>query len=264
MAESAALTIPRWLEDHCERLQDQGSNIRNLNLNIRRLNANMMQALTAALLKNQRIEAINLTSSLSHDPDHTFIPFLPVLNRHPSLEIIHLSYNRLKCIPSIGSTLRQNTHLFELYLDYNQLTTQTAVSLADGLRQTQTLRVLQLNSNRIGDAGGQALALALRENGSLRVLGMNQNQLGKNAAMALFSSLEDNLSLTNLQIDQNPDISLYAPPLLYIVHTNEAGRYLLRKRTTVVRSIWPLVLKRLDFNMMYFFLKECPDLIPSS
>jgi hypothetical protein len=25
-----------------------------------------------------------------------------------------------------------------------------------------------------------------------------------------------------------------------------------------------LVLKRLDFNMMYFFLKECPDLIPSS
>lgn len=263
MAEAGVLTIPRWLEQHCERLQDKGSNIRNLNLNIRRLDVFMLQALATALLKNPRIETINLTSALSRDPDNTILPFLLVLSRHPSLEFIHLSYNRLKSIPSIGIALRQNSHLHELYLDYNRLSAQSAVALADGLRQNRTLRVLQLNSNRIGDAGGKALALALGENRSLRVLGMNQNHLGKATAVALSSSLEENLWLTNLQIDKNPDLSRYAPLLLYIVRTNKAGRYLLRKRKITMRSIWPLVLERLDCDMMYFFLKECPDLIPS-
>eukprot|EP00980_Cylindrotheca_fusiformis_P027413 scaffold20339_cov128-Cylindrotheca_fusiformis.AAC.13 len=254
--EAAVLTIPRWLEEQCERLQDTGTNIRNLNLNIRRLNVIMLQALASALLKNPRIETINLTSSLSRDPDHTILPFLLVLSKHPSLEFIHLSYNRLKSVPSIGITLCQNTQLLELYLDYNLLTAQTAIALAEGLQQNQTLRVLQLNSNRIGDEGGVALALALRKNKSLRVLGMNRNQLGKASAMTLFSSLEENLWLTSLQIDKNPDLACYTPLLLYIVRTNKAGRYLLRNRRKIPRGLWPLVLKRLDHDMIS--LKKLP------
>lgn len=262
MAHASITPIPSWLEEHCFRLQDEGANVQNLNLNLRRLTNRMMQALTEALLKSQRIEIINLTSALSgHDPNHVILPFIPVLNGHPSLRIIYLSYNRLQAASAIGATLRRNTTLLELYLDYNQLNTATAIALAYGLEKNQTLRVLQLNSNKIGDAGGKALALALRDNTCLKSLGMNRNQLGMSTGAAFLSVLEDNLSLTTIHIEENPDLVPLAPIVKYMVRTNKAGRYLLKDNTGKFQSIWPLLLRRLDPDMMYFFLKENPDSI---
>lgn len=262
MASIQSLTIPKWLSDHCDRLQDEESQIQNLNLNIRRLNVDMIHALSEALMKNNDIETINLTSALFHDHERSLTPFMEVLRRHPSLRAIHLSYNRLRHIHAIEQPLRSNTQLRELYLDYNRLNCDTAVSLANVLRHNTKLTVLQLNSNRIGDVGGEAIALSLKENSTLQFLGMRSNQLGKRTAKAMISTLKVNTSLTSLQIDKNPDLDDKVPLLTYIVQSNLAGRYLLGQKHEVPHSLWPSLFSQLEHDMLFFFLTENPEIIP--
>jgi hypothetical protein len=233
-------------------------------LNIRRLDPDMMCALAKALIHNPRIEIINLTSSLIH-PNQTILPLAHVL-AYPqkSLQVIHLSYNRLEHAASIGDALRTNYTLQELYFDYNRLDSASAISLANGLRQNQTLRVLQLNSNCIGDVGGQALGRALKYNTTLKKLGLNRNQLGDNSGRALVQGLvqDNNVSLTILQLDENPLLSSYAALLQYYVRTNLVGRYMLGAGVISLWSLWPLVLQNLEADMIFFFLTEKPDLVP--
>lgn len=261
MAAEGPLIIPKWLSDHCDRLQDEESQIQNLNLNIRRLNVDMIQALSEALMKNKDIETINLTSALFNDQERGLVPFLQVLQKHPSLRAIHLSYNRLRHVHAIEQPLRSNTQLRELYLDYNQLNCDTAISLANVLRHNTTLTVLQLNSNRIGDLGGEAIARSLSENSTLKFLGMRSNQLGGRTAKAIMSSLEVNMSLTTLQIDKNPDLDDKVLLLMHIVQTNRAGRYLLGQKHETPHSLWPSLFSQLDCEMLFFFLTEHPELI---
>lgn len=262
--DASMVSIPSWLKENCFRLQD--NSIKNLNLNLRRLNTIMMQALTQALMGSKRIEIINLTSSLSgYDPNRVILPFIPVLEGHSTLRIIYLSYNRLQTVSAIGDTLQRNTHLQELYLDHNQLNTETALALALGLKKNRTLRVLQLNSNRIGDKGGRAVALALRDNYCLKSLGMSRNQLGLCTGAAFVYALENNFRLTSIEIKENPDLCSFEPLLKYMVRTNKAGRYLLRENKNRMSSLWPLLLPKLDPDMIYFFIKENPEgLLPVS
>lgn len=261
MTNMQTLPIPKWLSDHCDRLQDEESQIQNLNLNIRRLNSGMIKALSDALMKNSDIESINLTSALLQDQEQNLLPFMKVLQKHSSLRAIHLSYNRMRHFHGIEQSLRDNTHLRELYLDYNRLHCDTAIELANALKENTTLAVLQLNSNSIGDVGGKAIADALQNNNTLKLLGMGQNQLGKKTADAMRSSLKVNTTLTTLQIDRNPDMEGDIGGLTQIVQCNRAGRYLLRKQNDIPHALWPSLFQKLDFNMMFFFLSEQPQLL---
>jgi hypothetical protein len=260
---TTATALPPWLEEHCFRLQDDTSNILNLNLNIRRLDPDMMCALATALIHNPRIEIINLTSSLIH-PNQTILPLADVL-AYPqkSLQVIHLSYNRLEHAASIGDALRTNSTLQELYLDYNRVDSASAISLANGLRQNQTLRVLQLNSNSIGDVGGQALGNALKYNTTLQKLGLCRNQLGDASGRALVQGLvqDNNVTLMTLQLDGNPLLSPWVALLQYYVRANQVGRYMLGAGEDRIWSLWPLVLQSLEADMMFFFLREKPYLV---
>mmetsp|Transcript_13624 Transcript_13624/g.32928 ORF Transcript_13624/g.32928 Transcript_13624/m.32928 type:complete len:264 (+) Transcript_13624:1047-1838(+) len=261
MAAVSTPAIPKWLTDHCDRLQDEESQIQNLNLNIRRLNVDMIHALSDALMNNNDIETINLTSALFQDQERGLGPFMKVLRKHKTLAIIHLSYNRLRHVHAIEQPLRSNTHLRELYLDYNRLNCDTAISLANVLKHNTNLTVLQLNSNRIGDVGGEAIANSLKANTTLKFLGMRSNQLGKRTANAMLSSLKVNMSLTTLQIDKNPDLEENVPLLAHIVQSNRAGRYLLGQKDEVPRALWPLLFEQLECDMLLFFLTEHPELI---
>lgn len=261
MAAVPRLAVPKWLSDHCDRLEDEQSQIRNLNLNIRRLNVDMIQFLSEALMKNNDIQTINLTSALFQDQERGLVPLMKVLRKHPSLRAIHLSYNRLRQVRAIEQTLRSNTQLCELFLDYNLLNRDTAISLATVLKHNTKLNVLQLNSNRIGDVGGEAIAVALKDNSTLEFLGMRSNQLGKRTANAMFSSLKTNMSLTTLEIDMNPDLEESVPLLSYIVQSNRTGRYLLGQKDEVPRGLWPLLFQQLELEMLFFFLTEHPELM---
>jgi hypothetical protein len=290
-AAAAHPLLPSWLEEHCVRLNEPNSTISNLNLNIRRFNHEMMQALAKALSDNKRIQIINMTSALSslsgnnnnsntttnnsnsNHPDAILLPLSHVLSYHASLEIVHLSYNQLEDASSLGVVLQTNTRLVELYLDYNRLNCKTAMALAHGLRHNRTLLVLQLNSNRIGDVGGQALGMALRDNATLTTLSLLRNHypLGALTGQAFHHALYYNVTLTKLQLDETPFLAPYCARLQYITRANQVGRYLLRIHSTETKqqssylmgSLWPLIFERLESDMIYFYLQEKPDLVPS-
>lgn len=280
MTTTIAVPLPPWLEEHCFRLEETDSQIRNLNLNIRHLNLEMMQALCKALLANSRIEIINLTSSFlnhAHDPN-ILVALAQVLARnHPSLRIIHLSYNRLQHVHALGAALKTNTQLHELHLDHNQLENQSAIALAHGLSHNSSIRLLNLNSNRIGDTGGQALAWALQSNSTLRTLELSRNpSMGDATGRALAKAIieDGNVTLQHLLLDSNPQMMQYNGILQYYVRANQAGRYLLLRQSSDAMNdeqhplhdclwrLWPLVLQGLEPDMIYFFLRETPDLAP--
>ena len=256
--------IPRWLNEHCVRLVAIDADIVNLNLNIRRLNRPMMEALAKALAHNTKIEIVNFTSSFMNTNDETAILPLTevVLPNHPSLQIVHLSYNRFTNIISIGQALQTNTTLRELYLDYNCLTKTSAIAIANGLMTNRTLQVLRLQSNQIGDEGGIALANALRTNTTLQELGLSKNQLGSSTGHALLDTLQHhNISLKRLTLAENPNI----PPVLrlkvqYYVRANQVGRHVLRQQQKFNINLWPSVLEQLEPDMTYYFLQQKPDL----
>ena len=255
-------TLPPWLEEHCLRLQAKNSDIINLNLNIRRLDESMMEALAKALRNNHVIEIVNLTSALIQ-PEQALLPLAQVvLPNHPSLQTIHLSYNRLENVTALGLALQTNKSLLELYLDYNLINTSSAVALARGIAQNNTLQVLQLNFNRIGDQGGRALGNALQSNKSLRQLGLKKNILGPDSASVFMEVLLENVTLTRLNLDENSNFPASAfQKVQYYIRSNQVGRYLLRDRF-LPAGLWSLTLEGLEPTMMFFFLKRKPDLIP--
>jgi Ran GTPase-activating protein (RanGAP) involved in mRNA processing and transport len=304
--------LPPWLEHLCQRLelyskntektrclvphhrpptgtttstQDATCIISNLNLNLRRFDHRMMKALVNALEQNTQIQVINMTSSLVYSAnnnntagiDQTLLLLAELLQHHPSLQVIHLSYNRLSNADCLGQTLSTNTCILqELYLDHNQLSPESAVSLAEGLtmasarnnnKNTQ-LQVLCLNSNRIGDVGGEALGRLLQTNTSLKRLQLANNRLGPRSALALWEALEQhsNVTLIELRLDENPLLlaqsTVRASRIQQLVRANQVGRYLLQHdEPTPPVGLWPLVLEGLEADAQYYFLQEFPTLV---
>ncbi len=277
MAASASTSLPPWLQDHCHRLTSVSSNqschfdsvITNLNLNLRRLDFQMMEALVEALAQNNQIRIINLTSTLATltntTSDHTLIPLSNLMRLHSSLEVVHLSYNRLVNALHLGQALATNTCLVELYLDHNQLTDDAAIAIAQGLLQNPNtrLQVLYLNSNQIGDSGGEAIGNLLKTNTSIKRLDLTKNHrlLGSRTANMFSDALETNMTLVELSLDENPNLQHATISILQLVQANRAGRYLLHHFPTPPIGLWPMVLEGLESDTQYFFLQERPTLV---
>jgi Ran GTPase-activating protein (RanGAP) involved in mRNA processing and transport len=271
--------------DHIVRLEDEGSNLRNLNLNIRRLTPEMILKLSQAVKSNRRIEVINMTSSLSsstqnHNSTTAMLsPLALAIESHFSLTTLHLSYNRLHDASVLAYSLAKNqSSLLELNLDHNALDTQTAFAMAKMLHTNTRLRTLQLNSNPLQDEGGAAIATALRHNTSLQSLGMARTGVASATVSSFIQTLGTNVTLTDLRLERNEPClpTKISHHCLYIVQANNSGRYLLRDHKQNKkndsnedtsdynnRGLWPLVLKGLEPSMIYFFLREKPSLVPS-
>jgi Leucine-rich repeat (LRR) protein len=184
------MSIPSWLQEHCFRLSVKDEQLTNLNLNIRKLDSQMMKALAASLRDNPFLVVLNLTSSLANDETALTPLAQSVLPYHQSLQVIHLSYNRLTDVGAIGLALGTNKMLTELFLDYNQVGAASAHYIADGLRQNTKLQGLQLSHNKIRDKGCQANASALRKNYALLTSRLDRNGITDIGAASLLSALE--------------------------------------------------------------------------
>jgi hypothetical protein len=152
---STTSTLPQWFQLQCIQLRDDACTIQNLNFNIRRLSPSMMVALADALYDNVSIRELNLTSSLvmaasqqlqqCNNHSAMLLPLAQAIQQHPSLTILHLSYNRLVDVSCLAYCISQKQQgcsnmksLTALHLDYNHLTTSTALSLAKVLQTNQT------------------------------------------------------------------------------------------------------------------------------
>jgi hypothetical protein len=255
------MPIPPWFEEHCSRLTANDEGLTNLNLNIRRLDRDMVEALSTALLNNTVLVVLNLTSSLQNNPDAVVPLAETVLPHHPSLQVLHLSYNRLTDVRFIGSALRTNSCLEEVYLDYGQIGAESAYYLADGLSKNKTLRVLQLNYNAVGDKGAQALATALHENDSLRRLGLERNGITEQGATALEVALRSNVTLTSVHLDRNAIPETVRRQIQLYCRANEAGRSQLLQ-DSLEYTEWLNILSGVkdDPDLRFFFVRLRPDL----
>ena len=223
-----------------------------------------MQTLCKALLENDAIEIVNFTTSFQRSPAAT----LSVLSRavlpfHPSLKILHLSYNRLQDVRALGKALESNRNLEELYLDYNQIDCDSAIFLAKGLGRNSTLKVLQLNSNSIGETGGEALGEVLySRNHTLQRLGLRNNQLGLHSTRAFSEALSNNYALCVLELHENHRIPRQCMESLhFLAKANNAGRYALRDHYFPLAR-WSIILENLKPDMVMFFLGQKPALVP--
>mmetsp|Transcript_5977 Transcript_5977/g.17305 ORF Transcript_5977/g.17305 Transcript_5977/m.17305 type:complete len:313 (-) Transcript_5977:26-964(-) len=272
--------LPSWLQEHCQRLMDGEESIRNLNLNLRRMDPRMMRALVLAL-KQHDIQAMNMTSTLDIrglNSDETLLPLALLLKEHSTLQLIHLSYNQLEDVSILKESLSQPTCVLqELHLDHNQLTTASAIALAEGLAQNpqSCLKTLHLNSNRIGDKGGVALGKMLMSNTSLRKLCLAKNRLGRNSLQSFWQALHtNNTTLWELQLDDNPKLHSFIQikgQMQRYLQANRAGRYLLHQDPPPPLSLWPHVLERCTrqssscipprlSDPQFYFLQEVPAL----
>src|SRR3569832_435009 len=106
------MSIPPWLQEHCDRLVANDLSLTNLNLNIRRLDDRQLHALAVTMSQNYHLLVLNLTSSLTSSD----IATIQAVVDHVTLSLLHLSYNRLEMAVSLS-----HSSLVELYLDHNAL-----------------------------------------------------------------------------------------------------------------------------------------------
>lgn len=265
--------IPPWLEEHCERLTDNTDpTLTNLNLNIRRLNLEQLHALCSALRQNNLLTTLNLTNSLVNNTTATKLVLMDELRdvlRYPTttLHVLHLSYNQLRAVTSLGEALSAPNHcrLRELHLDYNLLEDDTITHLAHGLANNTQLQNLQLHHNRLTDASAVALANMLQHNTTLQTLDIHCNNIGTRGAMALLQVLQlHNVSIRHLRLDQNDALPLQIlTRVAFFTKLNRCGR---RHWSTVrTLSAWPSILTRTgDHADVIFWLLQQPTLPLSS
>lgn len=219
-----------------------------------------MRLLAQALEGNRSLKVLNLVASITTPHAETVIAqVLPLTG----LEKLHLSYNHISNVISLGTALRGTTCLKELYLDFNNIS--NALPLVEFLKVNQMagLEIIQLNCNNIGDCGAIAFGELLKTNTSLCRLYLGRNNITNVGAMALLQGLESNVSLMELHLDGNVDISQELVDRIdYLVKANQFGRYLLRQEGHLPAAFWPHLLGRVrkEPNLVYFFVTSKPDL----
>jgi Ran GTPase-activating protein (RanGAP) involved in mRNA processing and transport len=264
MTEQVTSEIPPWLKEHCTRLSGGDHELTNLNLNIRRMDKRMMTLFSQSLQDNNTLLVLNLTSSLMNNmkDEDALRPFAEiVLPCHRSLKVLHLSYNRIQEVSTLGMALTTNNHLQEVYLDHNRIDGRGAQSLAEGLRKNSTLKVLCLSYNDIGDTGCEALAKALESNTSLLRLSLERNSISTVGAASLQSALQNNDTIRNIGLDLNDILPEQTACIRIVCRANEAGRKFLTHHQLSL-GIWPALLEQLseEPDLLYFFLHAKPDL----
>lgn len=216
-----------------------------------------MCLLAQALQGNHSLKVLNLVASITTPHAETVIAqVLPTTG----LEKLHLSYNHVSNVVSLGMALRASP-LKEIYLDFNNIT--DALPLVEGVTNGSKLEVIQLNCNSIGDVGAIAFGELLKTNTSLRKLYLGRNNIGMKGALALLKGLEYNCSLLELHLDGNVDISQeLVDQIDYLVNANRNGRYLLKQEGHLPMAFWPHLLDRVgrEPNLIYFFVTSKPDL----
>jgi Ran GTPase-activating protein (RanGAP) involved in mRNA processing and transport len=255
--------IPFWLIEQCDRLRSKDERLTNLNLNIRRLDGFMIQALFTALHHNRSLRILNLTSALMHNP-LAINGLAEIIKRNDtSLQVLHLSYNRLSDITQLADAVATNDTLMELHLDYNQIHAPSALALARALQHNSTLRILKLNHNAVGDEGCCALAQhALASNTTLRTLGLRSNHITEHGCVALrHVLLAQNVSIHCIDLEQNEMSDSSKDYVTTLCRANAHGRDYLHNGVLPM-AYWPWILERMrhDPSLLFLFLNSKPDL----
>lgn len=259
MDGQASSSYPTWFGELCARLS-KGNDLHNLNLNLRRLDRRMMALLSESLRNNCTLRVLNLTGSLSSEGALEPLGSV-VLPHHDSIQVLHLSYNAITDVSSLGAAFSSNKSLREVYLDHNRIDSHGARCFSEGLVRNTSLKILCLGYNQIGDSGSLTLAKALCRNESLEQLTLERNAISCAGAQAWEGALSHNVDMKLIRLDYNPIARRLCDRINILCRANEAGRKFLPD-PSLTHALWTKILARVsnDRDVLYYFLRARPDL----
>ncbi|KAL6049222.1 hypothetical protein QOT17_020612 [Balamuthia mandrillaris] len=118
--------------------------------------------------------------------------------------VVEASALRDHKVELICHSLLRNTCVEELHLEFNMITAEGAVHLAELIRHNTRLHSLRLANNLLGNEGCLLLLKALKENKSLKSLDLKNNRIdGKDVSLAIVKKLQKNSTLVELQLEEN-------------------------------------------------------------
>jgi len=127
-----------------------------------------------------------------------------MINTLEGLKSLDLSFNDLgdEGMDCICQAIKDNTHLTQLTIGANGLSSSCGKSVEDLLVNNTTLTSLNLIDNRIGYDGTVHIASALKSNSTLRELNLNKNCLGFDGFCALADGMKFNHGVRTLQLNR--------------------------------------------------------------
>ena len=100
----------------------------------------------------------------------------------------------------MAETLRINTTLVSLTLDYNELEDEGGRAIADALRCNTTLSLLSLSVNQLGEQTVWAMSELMRDYTTLTSLALDGNDLWNfNDSQAFRNALDNNTTLQDFK-----------------------------------------------------------------
>ena len=183
------------------------------------------------------------------------------------VENLDLNQNEIgsRGVMVLAKTLRTNKKLVSLNISFNSIGDEGATAVAAALVCNNTLRCIDMRRCGITNQGAQAIAEEyLPRMQGLRELVLIKNDITTEGSAALLQGLRQNVEIENLHI-QDKVSDPVSREIIHWIRLNKAGRRIFRKTNAVQASLWPHVYGRIsdNFDMLYHFIKEKPDLIQS-
>ncbi|KAF9924630.1 Leucine-rich repeat-containing protein 34 [Linnemannia zychae] len=188
--EQGARSIASLLADTTE----NNAGLREIDLSDNELTEQGGIAITGALKSNKALQKLRMSSSMDpplpvEEGDEDKIQWdhdIEALNKPLSVDqVAEILSDGDAVLEALSDSLKYNSTLQEIWMDYCNITSVGISYLADALRSNQGLTTVRMRNNRIGNRGARAFGAALtptiggvRYNTTLKNLELGSNKVG--------------------------------------------------------------------------------------
>jgi len=223
-------SIPDWLEDHCQRLNDNDPTLTTLELSHQRIDDASTKYLCEALRGNTTV-SILIISFFNIVDDGAFAlgqiigsnkcikklqfrdlyhprevsTLFDAIGRNDTIQEVSLRHCRLcwQSADALGFLIRHHRSMEEFRLVDTLLGENSIIPLTDALKENRILKRLFIVNCDLGPVEANILALKVSENTALHELQLCENNLGDDGVLNLCRGLAINTSLVTLNLRSN-------------------------------------------------------------
>ncbi|EDO31351.1 predicted protein [Nematostella vectensis] len=161
--------------------------------------------LTEVLAASSSVQKLGIFFGSSPFHDGNFEKAMAnVLTRNKSLRYLRLRWNsdehEYEMGTSVVKSLKNNSTLSAIHIDFNSLGDACASELAEVLVDNTSLNDIYISGEYLGDAGVASIAKALKVNTTVRALGIIGGNMTPEAGRALGEMLKHNTTITCLSL----------------------------------------------------------------
>ena len=193
------------------------SKVKILNLNNNNMTGEAAEDLASIIKNNSNLEQLYLADN---DLKTSSVLILQALRRTCRLQVFDLDDNYVtgEIGKDLGSAIKNNSNLEQLYLANNDLKTSSILSL-QALKETSKLKTLSLNNNNMTGEAAEDLASVIKNNSNLQQLYLANNDFKKSSILIL-QALKENCKLKLLDLNSNNMTGEAAEDLASVIKNN--------------------------------------------